>query len=188
MPIPSAIERVIRQRLGAKAAGRVHPGVHAPATLSSLESVAADTPRFRALDTRLFLGLGGTRLYAIWQLPPLDILEFARVGTHNSTPEAWREVRMLVAGLAEPFDVVFADEAGLDLRFTDRISKARARAYDKMLLDRMQAGEHRWIDSYSYMVAEAARLGILPDVGADERGGGAVAGLIAAGRFRLWWD
>ncbi|GAC1544724.1 MAG: hypothetical protein NVS2B9_11950 [Myxococcales bacterium] len=195
MPIPSAVERVILERLGAKAepfsaeaAGRVHPGFHAPATLASPESVAADASRFRALDTRLFLGLGGTRLYAIWQLPPLDIVELARVGTHNSAPEAWREVRALVAGIAEPFDVVFADEAGLDLWFGQRISQARARAYDKMLLDRIQAGERRWIDSYAHMVDAAGRLGIAPDDGADARGGGAVASLIAAGRLRLWWD
>jgi hypothetical protein len=47
-----------------------------------------------------------------------------------------------------------------------------------MLLDRMQAGEHRWIDSYACMTDEAARLGIAADGGADERGGGAVASLI----------
>src|SRR5262245_56904603 len=86
------------------------------------ETVATDTI-LRAANIRFFLGLRG-KLCAIPGLPPLDVIEFAKVGTHNGAPDDWRAVRDFVssslAGIA--FDVVFADEADLDLRFITPVS------------------------------------------------------------------
>jgi len=85
-----------------------------------------------------------------------------------------------------PFDVVFADEAGLAVRATEKIDPALARAWDRALLDRLESSPH-WSDSYGFMAEEAEELE--PDPEADERGGGSVAAFIVATQgLRFWWD
>src|SRR4051812_6710281 len=64
----------------------------------------------RGANIRFFIGTGecGALLWAIPGLAALDVIEFAKVGTHNGAPDEWRVVRDFVssslAGVA--FDVV----------------------------------------------------------------------------------
>jgi hypothetical protein len=194
---PDAAKAVIVERLGSAArrrevvvGGRRYEVFEASADLAELDGVIADVPRFRDRDVRLFLTVGGTVLCAVWGLAPADIVKMIRVGTHNGHPEDWRTVYNLVAPLlaAHPGDVVFADEAGLDIRFPAPIAPDEARRLDTTLLDAFAVGDNRLLDSYLFMCDEAGRLGLVPDPLADPRGGGLVAALVASGRLRLWWD
>src|SRR4051812_11193047 len=125
------------------------------------KAVAAETT-LRAANIRFFLGVGEQQqlFWAIPGLPALDVIEFAKVGTHNGAPDEWRVVRDFVAsslaGIA--FDVVFADEAGLDLRFITPASTDVARRVDKALLDRMGEEDDRLHESYLFMHDRAAGL------------------------------
>lgn len=160
---------------------------------SEAKAVAAETT-LRAANIRFFLGTGEQEelLWAIPDLPALDVIEFAKVGTHNGAPDEWRVVRDFVssslAGVA--FDVVFADEAGLDLRFITPVSADVARRVDKALLDRMEKEEDdRLHESYCFMHDRATELRLPPDAGADPRGGGYVSSFITTTQsLRLWWD
>lgn len=158
------------------------------AKAAEAKAVAAETT-LRAANIRFFVGMEGL-LWAIPGLPALDVIELAKVGTHNGAPDEWRGVRDFVssalAGLA--FDVVFADEAGLDLRFITAVSIDVARRVDKALLERLARGD-RWHDSYAFMLSRAAELHLPPDAGADPRGGGQVSAFITTTQsLRLWWD
>lgn len=155
------------------------------------ESIAADIA-IRAANVRFFAGTGqfGKVLWAIAGLPALDVIEFAKVGTHNGAPDEWRVVREFVSSalVGLDFDVVYADEAGLDLRLVTEVSSEVARGIDRTLLDRLERGD-RLQDSYCFMLDRAADLGLVPDPGADPRGGGRIPSFIKATRsLRLWWD
>jgi len=195
--LPSDLAAMILGRLGPAArqrevtvGGRRYPLFEAPATLAELPRVVEDTPPFRDRDVRLFLSLGGAVLTAAPGLPPADIVELCEVGVHNGDPEDWRRVRDLVSPLLDAFegDVVFADPAGLDVRFRAPIPAAEARRLDTTLLDALEGGDHRLLDSYTFMLDEASRLGLAPDPEGDPRGGGRVPAFIAQGRLLLWWD
>src|SRR5262249_53152115 len=113
------------------------------------KAVAAETT-LRAANIRFFLGAGeqGGLLWGIPGLPPLDVIEFAKVGTHNGAPDEWRGVRDFVssslAGIA--FDVVFADAAGLDLRFITPVSTDVARRIDATMFDRLEKKVDRLLE------------------------------------------
>jgi hypothetical protein len=197
MALPEPVLRAIREELGpvaspirVSARGGLYDGFSAERALDALEQAVASAPRMRSLDTRLFACRGGTRNCAVWRLPPLDIIEVERVGDHNQAPGTWRAVRSFLeaVGRTDPFDVVFADEAGVDLRFLSSVPPIRARAIDGQLLDAMAGGQTHWVDSYTFMLDEARRGGLTPDPGADGRGGGLVATFIQSGRLRFWWD
>jgi len=157
------------------------------------KAVAAETT-LRAANIRFFLGAGEQQrlFWAIPGLPALDVIELAKVGTHNGAPNEWRVVRELVSSwlAGVPFDVVFADEAGLDLRFLTPVSADVARRVDKALLDRMEKEEDdRLHESYCFMHDRATELHLPPDAGADPRGGGYVSSFITTTQsLRLWWD
>ncbi len=205
------INRLIRSRLGDaieaipfRVAGHEGVAYRAPARservsredttayyeAQSEEQLVVDNDNeLRERDVRYYLGDGGSRLYAIPGLPPLDVVEFARVGTHNADREdAWTEVRdlLLETACSVGFDVLFADQAGLSIRLAQPVDASTALAWDRKLLDRMEASPS-WADSYTLMMDEACDLLPLPD--ADERGGGLVPAFIVAKRsLRLWWD
>ena len=152
------------------------------------EDELAKDDTLRSAGIRHFVGDGGRTIVAVADLPPLDVIELARVGTHNGGDDDWREVQAFVREtIAQvPFDVVFADEAGLAVRARDPIDPALARQWDRALLDRLESAG-RWVDSYGFMLGEAEELE--PDPEADERGGGGVAAYIVASRgLRFWWD
>jgi len=141
------------------------------------EEVAKDD-RLRTLNVRHFVGEGGTALFAVPELPPLDVVELARVGTHNGGPDEWRDVQNLLRATVgtKRFDIVFADEAGLDVRVLDPLTKALAREWERVLLDRVET-EPRWLDSYSFML------------GAVDDGSGTIVPYILKKRsLRFWWD
>src|SRR5512140_3047981 len=145
------------------------------------KAVAAETT-LRAANIRFFLGAGEQQqlLWAIPGLPALDVIEFAKVGTHNGAPDEWRVARDFVSSslAGVTFDVVFADEAGLDLRFITPVSTDVARRVDKALLDRMAEEDDRLHESYTFMHDRAIDLRLTPDAGADPRGGGQVSSFI----------
>jgi hypothetical protein len=156
------------------------------------KAVAAETT-LRAANIRFFLGVGEQQrlFWAIPGLPALDVIELAKVGTHNGAPDEWRLVRDFVSGSLAgiAFDVVFADAAGLDLRFISPVSTDVARRVDKALLDRMEEEDDRLHESYLFMHDRATGLHLPPDAGADPRGGGYVPSFITATQsLRLWWD
>jgi hypothetical protein len=162
------------------------------ATVADAKAVADETT-LRAANIRYFLGTGdrGPLLWAIPGLPALEVIELAKVGTHNGGRDGWRVVRDLVSSAlaGHDFDVVFADTAGLEVRSITLATTDVARRVDRALLDRIEAGDARWIDSYGFMLDRAAALGLTPDGGADPRGGGQVASFIATTKsLRLWWD
>lgn len=194
---PPAILEAIRGRLGDameacafRAADREWVGYRAPARAALedvLRMVAADDA-LRSAGVRHFVGEGGATVFAIPELPALDVIEAIGIGTHNGSRSDWQSVSELVAQTiaVAGFDVVFADEAGLDARIARAVSPADAIAWDRALLDRMEA-EPRWVDSYGFMLDRASDLEPLD--GADERGGGLVPAFIVATRsLRLWWD
>ena len=151
------------------------------------DEVAADES-LRSAGIRHFVGDGGRTIVAVADMPPLDVVELARVGTHNGGDDDWREVRAFLRETIAtlPFDVLFADEAGLHVRAATAVDRVHAHAWDRALLDRVESSD-RWTDSYTMMIEEAEELE--PDAEADERGGGAVAAFIVATRsLRLWWD
>jgi hypothetical protein len=153
------------------------------------DEVAADAS-LRSIGIRHFVGDGGRSIVAVPDLPPLDVVELAKVGTHNGAPDDWRGVQALLRDTIAtlPFDVVFADEAGLDVRANDPVDPTRARAWACALLDRVES-EDRWVDSLSFMLDSASDLGLEPDPEGDERDGGLLSSFIAAtGSLRLWWD
>lgn len=142
-------------------------------------------------DVRFFVGDGGETLYAIPHLPPVDVIELARVGTHNGGLDDWRLVQAFLLETAAPFgfDIVFADEAGLDVQLPGAVELETARSWDRCMLDRIERRSGRWLDSYSFMLDEALRRGLESDPKADGRGGGLVPAFIVATRsIRLWWD
>jgi len=182
-PAPSELLRSQMQIGDRKSISAYHDAREADA-----KAVAAETT-LRAANIRFFLGMSGA-LWAIPGLPALDVIELARVGTHNGAPDAWRGVRDFISSslVGCDFDVVFADEAGLDLRFITVVSTDVARRVDKALLDRFEGGD-RWHDSYTFMLDRAADLHLPPDAGADPRGGGQVSAFIMTTQsLRLWWD
>jgi len=203
---------LIRSRLGDEleefalvARGREWTGFRAPAPLPSihedvsgyyeqkarvLESVALDS-ELRAADIRYFVGLGGAMLYAVPGLPPIDVVEFMRVGTHNGLEDHWKAVQSFVAATIGQgaFDVVFADEAGLDARAAEPIGLEVARGWDRLLLDHAMQPGSRWFDSYTFMLDRAVELGLTGDPEAGGDPGGEVAAFIhETGSIRLWWD
>ena len=149
-------------------------GWRAPARLDAQEKIVAAAAKLRADDVRLFLSEGGTRLLALPGLPVLDVIELARVGTHNGKDGERQRVREVLTPIFErcPFDVVFADEAGLLAVFHQAPSANDAKEWSSAILDA------DWIDSYSLM-CESAESSDYEDP---------VAAFLRAGRLQLWWD
>ena len=185
----------IRAKLGPKAkastvfvGGKEWTVFRAPSKEADEDEIAADDS-LRSSGIRHFVGDGGRAIVAVADMPPLDVVELARVGTHNGDEDDWRQVQAFLRETIAtvPFDVVFADEAGLDVRAKGPVDPTLARAWDRALLDRIESSSGRWIDSYEFMLGEAEELE--PDAEADERGGGSVAAFIVdRGSLRLWWD
>lgn len=197
MPLPTELQELLRDFLAGdvrpvtvEVLGRSYEGVEGRPPRDR-DAWRRDSPliaRIRAADVRVYLST--PRAKAIWRLPPIDIIRFEGVGTHNREDDGWRDVQQLIQTVARGarFDIGFADTAGLELFFLDPISRDHARMIDTHLLDRMAAGETHWIDSYTSMLHSAQAEHLLPYEGADPRGGGLVPAYIATGRLLLWWD
>jgi hypothetical protein len=174
---------LLRRQLGPRARmyayavrGMRHEGWRAPASFArrAVERVAAEL-RARE-DTRLLLTDGGREQLALPGLPVLDVVEVARVGTHQGDEDAWRDVRDGLAEVFElaPFDVTFADEAGLEAVFWRPIDDPRARAVARVLIER------NWLDSIALMAEEGDELADDDDP--------LVTYLARRNRLRLCWD
>lgn len=182
--------------------GRERAGWRAAWDPDDIDGIRRAAAALRGDGVRVFLGDGGRTAYAMPGLPALDVIEMARVGAHDQSAD-WREVQAVIERAATPFDVVFADEAGLELVFLTPIDPARARALAQEILD------HDWIDSFCLMAEEGADAhdggegedfadaGDTAEVGAAEDdepdcGGDPLAAVVAyiLGRnaLRLWWD
>lgn len=154
---------------------------------------------FRALDVRVFqgaIGYEGPHLYAIAQLPPLELIELFEVGTHNNGETSRREVKALMATVAEqdPFDVVFADAAGLAVTFRREVRRENAQRYAARLLDDVVRGysetgaSGHFLDSVELMMGDA---GPPSEEASDYLGQmaiGVVDFIVRKRRLRLWWD
>ena len=147
----------------------------APATLDEQEDVVAAARTLRATGTRLFLSDGGRAKWLLMNVPTLDVIALAEVGTHAADGEGWQEVREVLGRIFEraPFDIVFADSAGLLAVFHETPSFEDAAEFANAL---MEAG---WLDS---VVAMAEEDGDVDDPMES------AAAYIAHGRLRLWWD
>jgi hypothetical protein len=160
--------------------GRERDGWKAPAKGRDEAWAAKATEALRHDDVRVYVGDGGRVVYALPALSPVDVIEHARVGSHNDGADP-RDVRAVLEQVAIPFDVTFADEAGLAAVFRDPIDRARAHALAKEVLDR------GWIDSIGFM-AEEGEEGA-DELGDDEDGlGMVVAYVVGHNAVRLWWD
>jgi hypothetical protein len=182
--------------------GRERAGWRAPWDPDDIDGIRRAADALRGDGVRVFLGDGGRTAYAMPSLPALDVIEMARVGAHGQSAD-WRDVRAVVERAATPFDVVLADEAGLELAFLTPIDPARARALAQEILD------HDWIDSFCLMAEEGADandgdegedgadVDDTADVGAAEEGelengsdplADVAAYIVGRNALRLWWD
>ncbi len=131
-------------------------------------------------DVRVFLGDGGRTIYALPGLPAADVIEVMKVGSHNAGAEP-REVREVVASVGVPFEVRFADEAGLEVVFGTKLSPGQARG----LVDAVLA--HDWVDSYALMAEDGCELEATVDLDEEEHAD-AVKFVLHINGVQLWWD
>lgn len=208
-PVPSAAEQAIRRffadlKLVPRACqvsvkGRSYVGWKAALKDYYLPRLDADQSLFRSLDVRIFQGMMGDegyRVYAIVGLPILDIIDLFAVGTHNADRpiDACREVRDLMAWIAgaDPFDVVFADAAGLEAVFVNDVPRKRARRYGARLVELIRGpkGPNNWYDSVGFMIERLRKK--RPSERASnefERVEILLADyIVTQRRLRLWWD
>lgn len=129
--------------------GRERAGWRAPWDRDDVDAIRRAAAALRDDGVRVFLGDGGRTAYAMPGLAARDVIEMAQVGAHNEGAD-WREVQAVLERAATPFDVVLADEAGLEVSFLTRIDPARARALAQEVLD------HDWINSFCLMAEEGA--------------------------------
>jgi hypothetical protein len=133
-----------------------------------------------------------TQLFAMPGLEVLEIIEFCKVGTHNAGPrrgpEPWRIVE---CGMAEvmkiaPFEIQFADEAGLSATFLQRISTQQAVEIGNIIVgvncEAMELPVNELL-SRGMLVPMDPRDDDLPDYEAAM-----TEYLTEIGKFRLWWD
>jgi hypothetical protein len=133
-----------------------------------------------------------TQLFAMPGLNVLEIIEFCKVGTHNAGrqrgPAPWR---MVQTGLAEvmkiaPFEIQFADEAGLSATFLQRISTQQAVAIGNIIVsvnsEAMELPVNELL-SRDMLVPMDPSDDDLPDYEAAM-----TEYLTEVGKFRLWWD
>jgi hypothetical protein len=155
--------------------GKEGRGWRAPSRLDKQKEVEQGAAELRADDVRLYLGTGGTELFALPGVPALDVIEVAQVGTHNRSDGGWQEVREVVEHIAKraEFDVIFADQAGFEGAFHKQADPSLAQAISGWLI------EHDFIDSLAFMAEHA------PDAMGEDP---VVAYVARFNRFRLWWD
>ncbi|MBA3392857.1 MAG: hypothetical protein H0T89_09440 [Deltaproteobacteria bacterium] len=140
------------------------------------------TRDFARHGVRLYLADGGRALVAIPGVDVLDVVEIARVGTHDARADGWREVQGSVGRIASqaPFDIVFADEAGLGCVFGDVLSVAAARSTADILVDELGGALEMMMDDVMSLEDEAGDDTELAAMFASY--------LRSRRRFRLWWD
>jgi hypothetical protein len=131
-------------------------------------------------DVRVFLGDGGRTVYALPGLPAADVIEVMKVGTHNGGAEP-HEVRSVVASVGVPFDVAFADAAGLEIVFGAKLSTGQARALIESIL------AHDWLDSYALMAEEGCEVESERELDSEEHAE-AMTFVLHTNGLRLWWD
>jgi len=153
-----------------------------------LDQLGAYQALFRSLDVRVFQGARGREgphVYAISQLPPLDIVEAFKVGTHDASEDAWRKVQAFLARVARqhPFDVVFADPAGLEAAFHGEISREDAQRYAAGLME-----EGHFSESAEVMMGQAGPPSERASDFLGQMAIGVVDFMVRKRRLRLWWD
>jgi len=163
------------------------------------ESIPFVSERWREAaqrKTRLFVGNGAMFgddeicdiAVALPGFPSIDIVELARTGTHNNPSDNWRQVKAAMKEIMEecPFEILFADQAGLHAVFHTKPTRKQAKAFSDVILTvspDVLDGVHEEVEQAGHVVP---RMKDMPDFPDDEM---AMVLLISElGRFRLWWD
>lgn len=195
---------LIHKHLGANATpvtlschGKPLTAYSAPTALTE-ERIEPITRELAAHQIRAYVGDGGRQWFAIPGVEVLDIVEIAQIGTHNDEADAWRDVHKHLSEIMEmaPFDITFADEAGLAGVFRKRPSRAKARSIVYALMTRLgEALEmmDEQVDEFVNAEEESVEEDDDDDVDLDESDKTShtrqfVRYVMARGRFRLWWD
>jgi hypothetical protein len=132
-------------------------------------------------------------LFAIPGVSPTEIVELAKVGTHNGGA-AWRQVQATVAKVHDraPFDVVHADAAGLIGVFRDKLTPAKAKAIANLLESELPTALEAMMeeDADDELADDEADEDVSIEEEDARHGFSAYVAryLRNSGRFHLWWD
>ena len=161
----------------------------------SVEFVEKHWREMLSSDIRLFVGNGeicGNELYdlvfALPELPTVDIIELAKTGTHNNPDDNWRDVKHTMQEIFNkcPFEIQFADEAGLHCTFLKHPSLAQAKNFSDMIVGispEVFEGINEHVEQAGYIVPKMKSMPEFPDEVAAMK-----IFMAKMGKFRLWWD
>lgn len=159
---------------------------------SAFECIERQWATLHKNNFRLFVGgslidetyVTDNAVLAASAISPVDIVELARVGTHNNDGGYWEVVSKAMQIVYDvcPFEPYFADAAGYKARFLKQPDESEAR---KIFDTIMKIAPESW----QLLYEEAKDNGFQSEnSSAQEYERGMLYCLTNTGRFHLWWD